>query len=66
MTRTTVTYNSPLHQTMTTIVTDLGNDSCSIEGLFCAIENRAVDATTNPTIVFQVFGREWHLWEDRT
>jgi len=63
--KTTVSYKSPLHQTVTTTVTDVWNDSCSIEELTYAIEHGAVGATSNPTIVLQVLRQEWHLWEDR-
>jgi transaldolase len=58
-------YKSPLHQTVTTTVTDFWNDSCSIEELTYAIENGAVGATSNPTIVLGVLKKEMHLWKDR-
>ena len=58
-------YKSPLHQTITTTLTDYWNDSCSVEELTYAIEHGAVGATTNPTIVGQVLKKELHLWEDR-
>jgi transaldolase len=58
-------YKSPLHQTVTTTATDYWNDSCSIEELTYAIENGAVGATTNPTIVLSVLKKESHLWKDR-
>ena len=63
--KTTVNYKSPLHQTVTTTVTDVWNDSCSIGELTYAIEHGAVGATSNPTIVLQVLQQEWDLWEDR-
>ncbi len=59
------TYLSPLHETVSTTVTDFWNDSCSIEELTYAIEHGAVGATSNPTIVEQVLRQERHLWEDR-
>ncbi len=59
------TYKSPLHQTVSTTVTDIWNDSCSVEELTYAIENGAVGATSNPTIVLNVFKQEFHLWKDR-
>ena len=59
------TYLSPLHETVSTTVTDFWNDSCSIEELTYAIEHGAVGATSNPTIVEQVLRKERHLWEDR-
>jgi transaldolase len=58
-------YKSLLHQTVTTTVTDYWNDSCSVEELTYAIENGAVGATTNPTIVLGVLKKEMHLWKDR-
>ena len=59
------TFKSPLYQTVTTTATDYWNDSCSIEELTYAIENGAVGATTNPTIVLAVLKKEMHLWNDR-
>jgi transaldolase len=59
------TYKSPLHQTVATTETDYWNDSCSVEELTYAIENGAVGATTNPTIVGQVLKKEMHLWKER-
>jgi transaldolase len=59
------TYKSKLQQTVMTTQTDYWNDSCSIEELTYAIENGAVGATTNPTIVVNVLKKEMHLWSDR-
>ena len=59
------TYLSPLHETVSTTLTDFWNDSCSVEELTYAIEHGAVGATSNPTIVEQVLRQERHLWEDR-
>ena len=59
------TYLSPLHETVSTTLTDFWNDSCSIEELTYAIEHGAVGATSNPTIVEQVLRQERYLWEDR-
>jgi transaldolase len=47
-----------------TTLTDFWNDSCSIEELTYAIENGAVGATTNPTIVGDVLKKEIGLWRD--
>ncbi len=58
-------YKSLLHQTVATTVTDYWNDSCSVEELTYAIDNGAVGATTNPTIVLGVLKKEMHLWKDR-
>ena len=58
-------YKSPLHETVATTQTDFWNDSCSIEELTYAIDNGAVGATSNPTIVLNVLKQELHLWKDR-
>jgi len=58
-------YKSKLHQTVSTTPTDYWNDSCSIEELTYAIDNGAVGATTNPTIVVNVLKKEMALWQDR-
>ena len=60
-----MSYKSPLHETVETTVTDVWNDSCSVEELKYAIENGAVGATTNPVIVGNVLKKEMHLWKDR-
>ncbi len=59
------TYKSPLHKMALTTPTDYWNDSCSVEELTYAIENGAVGATTNPTIVLGVLKKEMHLWRAR-
>ncbi len=59
------TYKSPLHETVSTTVTDVWNDSCAISELTYSIEHGAVGATSNPTIVLQVLQKEWDLWEGR-
>ena len=56
---------SPLHETVSTTATDYWNDSCSIEELTYAIENGAVGATSNPTIVGEVLQKELATWEPR-
>jgi transaldolase len=58
-------YKSPLHETVSTTITDVWNDSCSIEELTYAIEHGAVGATSNPTIVLEVLKKEMHLWRGR-
>jgi transaldolase len=55
---------APLHRTALT-ATDYWNDSCSIAELTYAIERGAVGATSNPTIVGEVLGKEMDLWRDR-
>lgn len=59
------TARSPLLQTVTTTPTDIWNDSCSIEDLRYAIENGAVGATSNPTIVGEVLAQELDEWRGR-
>lgn len=59
------TYKSPLHEMASTTASDYWNDSCSIEELTYAIENGAVGATTNPTIVGDVLKKEMPLWRER-
>ena len=58
-------FKSPLHQMAATTATDFWNDSCSIEELTYAIENGAVGATSNPTIVLEVLKKEMPLWKER-
>lgn len=58
-------YKSKLHETVSTTPTDYWNDSCSIQELTYAIDNGAIGATTNPTIVVNVLNKEMDLWEER-
>ncbi len=58
-------YKSPLHQMAMTTPTDFWNDSCSVQELSYALENGAVGATTNPTIVHYVLKKEMSLWKER-
>jgi transaldolase len=58
-------YKSPLHETVSTTKTDVWNDSCSTRELTYAIENGAVGATTNPTIVSSVLKEEMPVWSPR-
>jgi len=58
-------YIGPLHEMACTTITDLWNDSCSIEELTFAVAHGAVGATTNPSIVVYVLNKEMHLWKDR-
>src|SRR5690606_40609251 len=62
---TAVAFKSPLHEMVATTVTDLWNDSSSVEELTYAIEHGAVGATSNPVIVLTVLKQEMHLWRDR-
>jgi len=59
------TYKSLLHEMAVTTPTDFWNDSCSVQELNYAIDNGAVGATTNPTIVHYVLKKEMNLWKDR-
>jgi transaldolase len=63
-TKAPIRFLSPLHEMASTTATDFWNDSCSVEELTYAIENGAVGATTNPTIVGEVLHKEMHLWRD--
>ena len=56
-------YKGPLHEMAETTDTDLWNDSCSASELTYAIENGAVGATANPSIVVGVLNDEMDLWE---
>ena len=58
-------FKSPLHKMAATTDTDLWNDSCSASELIYAIENGAVGATANPSIVGDVLNNEMDLWEPR-
>jgi transaldolase len=62
---TSTAFKSPLHQMVSTTKTDYWNDSCSVEELTYAIEQGAVGATSNPTIVLNVLKKEMPLWKDR-
>jgi transaldolase len=61
----TTETKSPLHETVATTATDVWNDSCSLEELAYAIENGAVGATSNPTIVGEVLAKERDRWQGR-
>ncbi len=60
-----IAFKSPLHQMASTTITDYWNDSCSVEELTYALENGAVGATSNPTIVLAVLKKEMPLWKNR-
>lgn len=60
-----IAVKNPLQLTAETTVTEYWNDSCSIEELTYAIQNGAVGATSNPTIVLGVLKKEMPLWRDR-
>jgi len=64
MTVTDVRTLSPLQQTAAT-ATDIWNDSCDVEELTYAIEHGAVGATANPTIVHDVWKKDFARWSRR-
>ena len=53
---------SPLSLTTRDYVTDVWNDSCSVDELNYAIANGGVGATTNPSIVLNVLKKELPAW----
>jgi transaldolase len=57
--------DTPLGRTISTTLTDIWNDSCSVPELEYAISFGAVGATANPTIVTDVWKQEPTLWRDR-
>jgi transaldolase len=59
------THLTPLHLTAGIGATDYWNDSCSMEELTYAIENGAVGATSNPSIVIAVLKKELPIWKPR-
>jgi len=61
----TTSAKSKLHQMTMEFPTDYWNDSCSVKELTYAIDNGAVGATSNPTIVHTVLKQEMDLWKDR-
>ena len=58
-------YKSKLYEMVNKFQTDYWNDSCSEQELSYAVENGAVGATTNPTIVVNVLKKEMPRWEGR-
>lgn len=58
-------YLSPLHKMACSTVTDLWNDSCSVEELKYALYHGAVGATSNPVIAGEVLGKEMDFWKNR-
>jgi transaldolase len=64
MTATDVATLSPMQQTAAT-ATDIWNDSCDVDELRYAIEQGAVGATANPTIVHDVWKKDPEHWGRR-
>jgi len=56
---------TPLQRTATEFPTDYWNDSCNAAELSYAIDNGAVGATSNPTIVGTVMKQEYDIWAPR-
>jgi transaldolase len=56
---------TPLLRTATEYPTDYWNDSCNAAELAHAIDNGAVGATSNPTIVGTVMKQEYDIWAPR-
>ena len=56
---------TPLQRTASDYPTDYWNDSCSAAELAYAIDNGAVGATSNPTIVATVMKQEYDIWAPR-
>lgn len=56
---------TPLQRTATEFPTDYWNDSCNAAELSHAIDNGAVGATSNPTIVGTVMQQEYDIWAPR-
>ena len=56
---------TPLLRTATEFPTDYWNDSCNAAELAYAIDNGAVGATSNPTIVGTVMKQEYDIWAPR-
>jgi transaldolase len=56
---------TPLQRTASEFPTDYWNDSCNESELRYAIENGAVGATSNPTIVGTVMKQEYDIWAPR-
>lgn len=56
---------TPLQRTASDYPTQYWNDSCNAAELAYAIDNGAVGATSNPTIVGAVMQQEWDVWAPR-
>ena len=57
--------DAPLALTARMGLTDYWNDSCAVGELAYAIERGACGATSNPSIVVEVLGKEREHWESR-
>lgn len=61
-----VTTLGPLARTIATTPTDIWNDSCAVDELEYALAFGAVGATSNPTIVNDVWKKDPAHWRERT
>ena len=57
--------NKLLETTKQYPMTEIWNDSCSVQELKYCIENGGVGATTNPVIVLNVLKKELPQWENQ-
>jgi transaldolase len=57
--------DSPMLRTVLDRPTDYWNDSCSVDELAYAVARGATGATSNPTIVHEVLGKEQAYWTPR-
>jgi transaldolase len=55
----------PMLQTVSGRPTDYWNDSCAIDELHYAVDRGATGATSNPSIVLEVLGKERAYWQPR-
>jgi transaldolase len=55
----------PMLQTVSGRPTDYWNDSCAIDELRYAVDRGATGATSNPSIVLEVLGKERAFWQPR-
>lgn len=62
---TLATIDSPLLLMVRETPTDYWNDSCAVAELQYAVERGATGATSNPTIVHEVLGKEAEHWVPR-
>jgi transaldolase len=57
--------DSPMLQTVSGRPTDYWNDSCAVDELRYAVDRGATGATSNPSIVLEVLGKERAYWQPR-
>ena len=54
--------DSPMLRTVADLPTDYWNDSCAVDELAYAVARGATGATSNPSIVLEVLGKERSFW----